>query len=105
MSTQTSYPNKNVGTTAQTITTMTATTALVGVSATNVTVAPVTVDLYYTRSGTDYYLAKNVPVPLGAAIVIIGGQVKHFLLNADVLKIVCSAVNGVDVTTSVAIGV
>lgn len=105
MPTQTSYLNKNVGTTPQTIATITATTALVGVSAANVSIAPVTVDIYVTRSGVDYYQVKAVPVPLGSTIPIVGGVIKHFLLNGDVLKVVASAANAVDVTTSVSIGV
>lgn len=104
-STQTSYVNKAVGTSANTIFTASATTALVGLQAANIITTPVTVDVYVTRSATDYYLVKGATVPVGGALALIGGDIKHFLINGDALKIVASAASSIDVLTSAAVGV
>lgn len=104
-STQTSYVNKSVGTSPATIFTASATTALVGLQAANITASPVTVDVYVTRSGTDYYLVKGATVPVGGALALIGGDVKHFVVTSDAVKIVSSAASSIDVLTSVAVGV
>lgn len=104
-STQTSYVNKSVGTSADTVFTASATTALVGLQAANITASPVTVDVYVTRSSVDYYLVKGATVPVGGALALIGGDVKHFLLNGDALKVVSNTASSLDVVTSVAVGV
>lgn len=104
-SVQTSYVNSTIGTTANTIFTASATTALVGVQIANISNSPITVDLFVTRSTVDYYLVKGATVSVGGALAAIGGDVKHFLVNGDVLKVVSSAANSAHCLTSVAVGV
>lgn len=104
-STQTSYINKAVGTSANTILTATATTAMVGLQVANITTSPVTVDVYVTRGATDIYLVKGATVPVGGALALIGGDVKHFVVNGDVVKVVSNTASALDVLTSVAVGV
>lgn len=104
-SVQTSFVNDTIGTSANTIFTANSTTALVGVQISNITVSPITVDLYVTRSAADYYLIKNATVPVGGALAAIGGDIKHFLVNGDELKVVSSAANSAHCLTSVAVGV
>ena len=104
-SVQTSYVNSTIGTSANTIFTASATTALVGVQIANVSDSPITVSLYVTRSAADYYLVKNATVAVGGALAAIGGDVKHFLVTSDVLKVVSSAANSAHCLTSVAVGV
>lgn len=99
----TSYLAKSVGTSASTLTTVGASTqtTLIGFSAANTTSAPVTVDAYITRSGTDYYLIKGATVPVGSSLVIVGGDQKVVLITSDVLKIVSSAASSIDAVASV----
>lgn len=104
-SVQTSYLNGSIGTSANTIFTASATTALIGVQIANITVSPITVSLYVTRSGTDYYLVKDSTVSVGGALAAIGGDVKHFLISGDALKVVSSASSSAHCLTSVAVGV
>ena len=104
-STQTSYVNNTIGTTANTVFTASATTALVGVQIANVSDSPITVSLYVTRSAVDYYLVKNATVSVGGALAAVGGDIKHFLVNGDALKVVSSAANSAHCLTSVAVGV
>lgn len=97
-----SYPSKNVGTSAATIYTCPSSTqtTLIGLSVANVSISPITADAYITRSSVDYYLIKGATVPVGSALVIVGGDQKVVLEPTDVLKIVTSAASSADVACS-----
>jgi len=99
----TSYVNKSVGTSAATVVTVGASTqtTVIGMSCANTTTSPVTVDAYFTRSAVDYYLIKGATVPVGGALVIVGGDQKVVLITSDALKVVSSAATSIDVVTSV----
>ena len=99
----TSYANKNVGTSAATVVTVGAATqtTVIGMSCANTAVSPVAVDVYITRSGTDYYLIKGATVPVGGTLVVVGGDQKVVLTTSDVLKVYSSLTSSVDVVTSV----
>lgn len=99
----TSYLNKDVPTTGATIVTAGAgtQTTLIGLSCSNTTTANnITADVYITRSGVDYYLVKNIPVPIGGSLVVIGGDQKVVLNASDILKVKASANTSMDVITS-----
>lgn len=99
----TSYANKSVGTSAAAVVTIGASTqtTVIGMSCANTTTSPVTADAYFTRSSVDYYLVKGATIPVGGALVIVGGDQKVVLTTGDVLKVVSSAASSVDVVTSV----
>jgi len=98
-----SYLNKDVGTSAATVVTVGASTqtTVIGMSCANTSASPVTVDAYITRSAVNYYLVKGATVPVGGALVIVGGDQKVVLMTSDVLKVVSSASASVDAVTSV----
>jgi len=97
-----SYPSKNVGTSAATIYTCPSATqtTLIGLSVANTSASPITTDAYVTRSAVDYYLIKSGVVPVGGALVIVGGEQKVVLEPSDVLKVVTSAATSADVACS-----
>jgi hypothetical protein len=99
----TSYLNKNVGTSAATVVTVGASTqtTVIGLSCSNTSSSPVTVDVYVTRSGTDVYIVKGATVPVGGSLVAVGGDQKLVLITSDALKVVSSASSSIDVITSV----
>jgi hypothetical protein len=99
----TSYVNKSVGTSAATVVTVASSTqtTIIGLSCANTTASPVTADVYFTRSSTDYYLIKGATVPVGGALVVVGGDQKVVLTTSDVLKVVSSVSSSLDVVTSV----
>jgi len=99
----TSYVNKSVGTSAATVVTVGASTqtTVIGMSCANTTTSPVTVDVYFTRSAVDYYLVDGATVPVGSALVVVGGDQKVVLTTGDALKVLSSAATSVDVVTSV----
>lgn len=99
----TRYLNKNVGTSAATVVTVGASTqtTVIGLSFANTTTSPITVSAYITVSAVDYYLVKDATVPVGGALVVVGGDQKTVLVTGDALKVVSSAASSCDVVTSV----
>lgn len=101
--TYTSYVNSSVGTSAATVVTVASATqtTVIGLSCANTTTSPVTVDVYVTRSATNYYAVKGATVPVGGSLVVVGGDQKLVLTVGDVLKVVSSAASSIDAITSV----
>ena len=100
--TNTSYVAKNVGTSASTLTTVaSATTAtLTSLVVANTTTSPITCDVYFTRSATDYYIVKTATVPVGGSLEVMQGN-RIVLIASDALKVVTSAATSADVIASV----
>ena len=74
--------------------------ALISIRLANVSTAQVTVDVYIRNSGTDYYLIKNAPIPVGGSLELIDSGSKIVVKNGDVLFGIASAANAVDVVVS-----
>lgn len=98
----TSYVAKNVGTSASTLTTVTGgtTIAITSLVVANTTTSPITTDVYFTRSATDYYLVKAATIPVGGSLEVIGGN-RVVLIASDALKVLTSAASSADVVVSV----
>ena len=97
----TSYVAKNVGTSASTLTTVSSgTIAITSLVVANTTSSPITTDVYFTRSATDYYIVKTATVPVGGSLEVIGGN-RVVLIASDALKVVSSAAASADVVVSV----
>ena len=94
--------NKNVGTSPATVYTCPSSTqtTLIGLSVANTSASPITTDAYITRSAVNYYLIRNATVPVGGALVIVGGDQKVVLQTSDVLVAVTSAATSADVVAS-----
>jgi hypothetical protein len=100
--TNTSYAVKNVGTSASTLTTVASATtaAIASLIVSNTTTSPITTSVYFTRSGTDYYIVYQATVPVGGALEVIQGN-RVVLIASDVLKVVNSAATSGDCVASV----
>ncbi len=97
----TSYVAKNVGTSASTLTTVSSgTISITSLVVANTTTSPITCDVYFTRSATDYYIVKTATVPVGGSLEVIGGN-RVVLIASDALKVVTSAASSADVIVSV----
>jgi hypothetical protein len=98
----TSYVAKNVGTSASTLTTVTGgtTIAITSLVVSNTITSPITADVYFTRSATDYYLVKAATIPVGGSLEVIGGN-RVVLIASDALKVLTSAASSADVVVSV----
>jgi hypothetical protein len=97
------FLSKSVGTSPATIYTCPSATqtTVIGLSVANITASPITADVYLTSSAVDYYLIKSGVVPVGGALVVVGGDQKVVLEAADELKVVTSAATSGDVIASV----
>lgn len=100
--TNTSYVAKSVGTSASTLTTVSSgyTATLTSLVVANTTTSPITCDVYFTRSGTDYYLVKTATVPVGGSLEIMQGN-RIVLIASDALKVVTSVASSADAVASV----
>ena len=97
----TSYVARNVGTSASTLTTVSSgTIAITSLVVSNTITSPITTDVYFTRSATDYYLVKAATIPVGGSLEVIGGN-RVVLIASDALKVLTSAASSADVVVSV----
>jgi hypothetical protein len=98
----TSYVNKNVGTSAATVVTAAAgaQTNIIGMTCANITNVAVTISVYITRGGVDYFIVNGATVPQGGSLVPVGGNQKMVLITSDSLRVISSAANSIDVITS-----
>lgn len=97
------YFSKNVGTSASTVFTGPSATqsTVIGLTIANTTSSNITVDAYMTSGGTDYYIVKGATVPVGGALVAVGGDQKVVVEATDAIKVVASAASSADVILSV----
>lgn len=97
------YFSKSVGTSAATVFTGPSATqsTVIGLTVSNTTASAITADVYITSGGVDYYVVKNASIPVGGALVAVGGDQKVVIEAADVVKVVSSAATSADVILSV----
>lgn len=98
----TRYVAKNVGTSASTLVTAPASTqtTIIGLTASNTTTSPITVDVYITASAVDYYIVKSATVPVGGSLALFGADGKLVINTGDIVKVVSSAASSADVILS-----
>ena len=99
----TSYVARNIGTTPVALVTVAAATqcTAIGLTVANTTSSAITVDIYVTRSATNYYLVKGASIQPGQTFVSIGGDQKLVLTAADILYVVSNTATSADAILSV----
>jgi hypothetical protein len=60
----------------------------------------ITVDVYITKSAVNYYIGKNLPIPMGGSLQVVSGQ-KIVLMATDTLTVVSSVAASADIITSI----
>lgn len=75
-------------------------TTIIGLSIGNTITSPITCDVIVDSGASSYYMVKNATVPVGGALVPIGGDQKLVLEPTDVLKVLSSAASSADVIVS-----
>jgi hypothetical protein len=76
-------------------------TTVIGLTVANTSAATVNIDVTVNDGSTDYYVVKDAPVPVGGALVPIGGNQKIVLITGDSIKINSSAASSVDAVLSI----
>lgn len=99
----TSYLARNVGTSPVAVVTVASATqtTIIGMTVANTTSSAITIDVYITRSATNYYVVKGVIVQPGTTFVPVGGDQKIVLTASDVLNVVSGTATSADVVVSV----
>jgi len=99
----TRYTAKSVGTTPVVLVTAASATqtTVIGTTLSNTTTSPVTVSIYVTASGVNYYVVENATIPVGGSLALFGADGKLVLVTGDAFTVVAGAASSVDVITSV----
>mgnify|MGYP003334719935 CR=1 FL=1 len=93
-----------VGTGAATIYTCPSSTqtTIIGLSVANIVASQITVDVQLENNdGDNIYLVKAAPVPVGSALVVVGGDQKVVMEASDVLKVTTNTASSGDVALSI----
>ena len=93
-----------VGTSAATIYTCPSSTqtTIIGLSVANIVASQMTVDVQLENNdGDNIYLVKAAPVPVGSALVVVGGDQKVVMEASDVLKVTTNTASSGDVALSI----
>jgi hypothetical protein len=93
-----------VGTSPATIYTCPAATqtTIIGLSISNIVASQITVDVQLENNdGDNIYLVKAAPVPVGSALVVVGGDQKVVMEADDVLKVTTNTASSGDVALSI----
>ena len=78
-------------------------TTIIGLSLANITTSQITVSAHVSIGAAGNGVArlvKDAPIPAGSSLVVVGGDQKLVLNNADHVMITSSAASSVDVVTS-----
>ena len=76
-------------------------TTVIGLTVANTSASPVNIDVTLNDGANDTYLVKDAPVPVGGALVPIGGNQKVVLITGDSIKVNSSAASSVDAVLSI----
>ena len=93
-----------VGTSPATIYTCPASTetTVIGMNVANILSTGITVDIQFVNDdGDNVYIVKDAPVPVGGALVAVGGDQKIVVNAADSITVTASQASAADVTLSV----
>lgn len=74
---------------------------LIGVSIANITTGNITADVILNKSGgSSAYMVKGAIVPVGGALVVVGGDQKLVIEEGDDVGVVSSAAASIDTVVS-----
>lgn len=77
-------------------------TTVIGLSVANTTASnPISVDVSLYNGATDYYIGKNIPVPQGSSVIIIGGDQKVVMEPGDSIRVKSTVASSVDAVMSI----
>jgi|TARA_R110000803_G_scaffold78835_1_gene144137 hypothetical protein len=76
-------------------------TTVIGLTVANTSAATINVDVTVYDGATDTYVVKDAPVPVGGALVPIGGNQKIVLITGDSIRVNSSAASSLDAVLSI----
>ena len=76
---------RNVGTSASTLLTANTNDCIIGLRVCNVATSAINISVFISSGGSDYYLQKNTPLPVGGSLEVTVTKIN--LQNGSVLKV------------------
>ena len=77
-------------------------TTVIGLTVANIVTSQILISVQLENNdGDNVYLIKDAPVPVGSAIVPVGGDQKVVLEASDILKVTSDTASSADVTLSI----
>ena len=76
-------------------------TTIIGLTIANTSASAIEVDATLNDGTNDFYIVKEAPVPVGASLVVIGGDQKVVLMPGDSVKVKSSAATSADAIMSI----
>lgn len=73
---------------------------LVGINIANIVTSAINVDVYIADGGTNYYLIKDAPIPVGGALQLLDGGAKVVVESGDRLYVKSDTASSADVIVS-----
>lgn len=99
------YVSANIGLTAQAVGAYTVpasnTTTAIGLSVSNTANTTINVGVTLSNATHDFFIVKNAPIPVGGALVAIGGDQKVVLEAGDSIKVNSDIATSADAILSV----
>ena len=93
--------NRNTGASPVTVFTSNSDDAVVGIRCCNIhATSSINVDVYIVNGGSNYYLAKTTPIPVGGSLELIDGGSKIIMQTGDALTILSSVATSLDTVVS-----
>ena len=77
-------------------------TTVIGMTVANLTAGQITVDVKLeTNDADNVFMVKDAPVPVGSALVVVGGDQKVVMEASDVIKVQSDTANSADTILSI----
>jgi uncharacterized Zn ribbon protein len=77
-------------------------TTVIGMTVANLTAGQITVDVKLENNdGDNVFMVKDAPVPVGSALVVVGGDQKVVMEASDVIKVQSDTANSADTILSI----
>ena len=98
------YLERNIGTTAVDIpdgANFDTYDTIVGINLANVAATSISASVYITNSSLNYYIIKNVTIPVGSSLQVLDGGAKFVVQSGDRLFIISDTASSIDALVSV----
>ena len=98
------YLERNIGTTAVDIpdgVNFDTYDTIVGINLANVAATSISASVYITNSSLNYYIIKNVTIPVGSSLQVLDGGAKFVVQSGDRLFIISDTASSIDAIVSV----
>lgn len=76
-------------------------TTIIGLTIANTSASAIDVDATLNDGTNDFYIVKEAPVPVGASLVVIGGDQKVVLMPGDSVKVRSDTATSADAIMSI----